>query len=98
MERRNRGSPLLRHNRLRRSAEPRFEIAAFDLNNALKLHVLEFSAIAGYLYDGPRGLQQSRDLADCEEAVVRDAADKRLLDQSLRQSGVSRRRAFRCIA
>jgi len=89
------GCPSLRHNWLRRSAKPRFEVAAFDLNDAVKLHVLEFSAIARCVYDGPRGLQQFRDLADGEEAVVWNAADKRLWDQGLRQSGVSRQLPLR---
>ena len=77
--------------------EPSSHVAAFDLDDSLEFHVLELSAIAGCVHDGSRSLQQCRDFGDSEEAVVWDAADQCSWDEGLRQSCVSRKRAFRCI-
>lgn len=88
---------LLWHNRLSCSVEPTFEVTSLDLNDSLEFHVREVASVAGGVNRGPRALEESGDVRDGEEAVVGDAVDERFWDQGLRQSGVSRRPAFRCI-
>ena len=77
--------------------EPCLQFSALDLDDALELYVLELSAVAGGIHDGLGRLQKRRDFGHGEEAVVRDGAVQCFSDEGLRQSGVSKRRAFRCI-
>ena len=56
--------------------DPVLQVAPFDLNGSLELHVLELTAVASAVHDRRPHLQQRADLADREQAVVGDRIDR----------------------